>query len=225
MSHVLQASNIVKNFREGQQTVHALRGVTIALCRGEMVSLEGPSGSGKTTLLSILGCILTPTEGSLEIADVPVAAHDQDALAKLRRSTIGFVFQHYNLFPALTALENVEFAWNVKGVRGPRAVQESLSLLAQVGLTHRATFLPADLSGGEKQRVAIARALAADPPIVLADEPTANLDSQTGLQILELFSTLAKQKSKAVLVVTHDPKVRPFADRVVHIADGKIKAL
>jgi putative ABC transport system ATP-binding protein len=194
------------------------------VAEGEVVALEGPSGSGKTTLLSIMGCILTPSSGELEVAGRRVGAADAGALRDVRRRSIGFVFQQYNLFPALTALENVEYSLNVRGTRGRAAHDEAKRVLERVGLAERAGFLPRDLSGGQKQRVAIARALAGSPPVLLADEPTANLDTAVGGQILDLFQELAKSEGRGVLVVTHDPKVRRIADRVVGIRDGRLVA-
>jgi putative ABC transport system ATP-binding protein len=199
-----------------------LKGITMDVAAGEVVALEGPSGSGKTTLLSIMGCILTPTSGELHVAGRPVRRRDEAALREVRRQSIGFVFQQYNLFPALTALENVEYSLNVRGLGGRAAHQEAKRVLARVGLADRFGFLPRDLSGGQKQRVAIARALAGAPPVLLADEPTANLDTATGAQILDLFQELAKSEGRGVLVVTHDPKVRRVADRVVGIRDGRL---
>ena len=219
---VLEATNVVKEFREGSESVSVLRGANLSLERGEIVALEGPSGSGKTTLLTILGCMLTPTSGRVEIEGRPVDPARPERLPEFRRASIGFVFQQFNLFPALTAAENVEYALNLKGVRGRAARSEAARVLEAVGLSDRARFLPRDLSGGQKQRVAIARALAGSAPIILADEPTANLDSQVGTQVLELFRTLAKREGRALLIVTHDPKVRDVADRVAHIRDGVI---
>jgi putative ABC transport system ATP-binding protein len=219
---VLQASAVTKSFTEGREPVHVLRGVTLILERGEIVTLEGPSGSGKTTLLSILGCILTPSGGRVEVDGTVVDAERPDALPAIRRKSIGFVFQQFNLFPALTALENVEYALNIKGMRGRDARREAETVLAAVGLAERRDFLPRDLSGGQKQRVAVARALAGRPPILLADEPTANLDSQVGMQVLEMFRQLAKQENRALLIVTHDHKVRAIADRVLSIRDGQL---
>ncbi|MGB2609035.1 MAG: ABC transporter ATP-binding protein, partial [Isosphaeraceae bacterium] len=189
---------------------------------GEIVALEGPSGSGKTTFLTILGCMLTPTSGRVAIEGREVDPARPERLPMFRRSSIGFVFQQFNLFPALTAAENVEYALNLKGMRGKAAREEASRVLEAVGLSDRARFLPRDLSGGQKQRVAIARALAGSAPIILADEPTANLDSQVGTQVLELFRDLAKREDRALLIVTHDPKVRGVADRVSHIRDGVI---
>ncbi len=219
---VLAVSGVTKVFEEGRQRVEVLRGITMDVAAGEVVALEGPSGSGKTTLLSIAGCILTPTSGEVEVAGTRVQRADRAALREVRRRSIGFVFQQYNLFPALSALENVEYSLNVRGVGGRRAREEAERVLDRVGLGDRLHFLPRDLSGGQKQRVAIARALAGSPPVVLADEPTANLDTAVGGQVLDLFRELAKSEEKGLLVVTHDPKVRRIADRVVGIRDGAL---
>jgi putative ABC transport system ATP-binding protein len=220
MKRVLEVRDVVKVFEEGPQRVEVLRGVSMNVAAGEVVALEGPSGSGKTTLLSIMGCILTPTSGRVEV-DGETVDGDPDRLRHVRRRAIGFVFQQYNLFPALTALENVEYALSVKGVRrGAR--DEAARVLQQVGLGDRLHFLPRDLSGGQKQRVAIARALAGSPPAILADEPTANLDTAAGNQVLRMFRDLARQEGKGLLIVTHDPNVREVADRVVGIRDGQL---
>lgn len=219
---VLAAHDVVKIFEEGSQRVEVLRGVSIAVRPGEVVALEGPSGSGKTTLLSIMGCILTPTSGRLEIAGEAVGIGNDRLLRDVRRRSIGFVFQQYNLFPALTALENVEYALNVKGLTGREAHEQARQALERVGLGDRLAFLPRDLSGGQKQRVAIARAIAGGPRVLLADEPTANLDTATGIEILDLFRDLAKTQRTGLVIVTHDPKVRTVADRVVGIRDGRL---
>ncbi len=219
---VLEAIQVEKAFQEGRETVPVLKGVSLALDRGEIVALEGPSGSGKTTLLSILGCILTPTSGRVVVDGEHVDPSRPDRLPVIRRKSIGFVFQQFNLFPSLTAQENVEYALNVKGFRDSAARKEAERVIEAVGLSDRRHFLPRDLSGGQKQRVAVARALAGQAPILLADEPTANLDSQIGGQILDLFRDLAKKENRALLIVTHDPKVRTIADRVVQIRDGLV---
>jgi putative ABC transport system ATP-binding protein len=219
---VLEGRDVTKVFREGSQTVAVLHGVSLSLGRGEIVALEGPSGSGKTTFLTILGCMLTPTSGRVCIEGREVDPDRPDLLPGYRRASIGFVFQQFHLFPALTAVENVEYALNLKGTKGVEARREAARLLDAVGLSDRSRFLPRDLSGGQKQRVAIARALVGGAPILLADEPTANLDTQVGARILELFRGLAKQEDRALLIVTHDPKVRAIADRVVRIRDGII---
>jgi putative ABC transport system ATP-binding protein len=216
---IIQTRRIEKNFHEGRETISVLRGIDFSAERGEIVSLEGPSGSGKTTFLSILGCILTPTSGEVLIDGEPVEAKK---LADVRKQSLGFVFQQFNLFPSLTALENIEYSLNVKGVRGKEARTEALRVIEAVGLGDRQNFLPRDLSGGQKQRVAIARALAGSAPILLADEPTANLDSTVGTQVLEMFRGLAKKENRALVIVTHDPKVRTIADRVVKIQDGAL---
>lgn len=215
---VLQAADIHKQYRDAGEAVPVLKGVDLSLEEGEIVALEGPSGSGKTTFLSILGCLLTATSGRLAIQGVEVDPARPGRLWRFRRDSIGFVFQQFNLFPALTAGENVEYALNLKGVRGKAAKVEAARVLEAVGLADRMRFLPRDLSGGQKQRVAIA----GSAPIILADEPTANLDSQVGAQVLELFRDLAKREDLALLIVTHDPKVRRIADRVVRVLDGRI---
>ena len=222
MTKVLESTNVTKTFREGSETVAVLKGATLALSRGEIVALEGPSGSGKTTFLTILGCMLTPTAGTLAIEGRAVDATRPRSLPAIRRASIGFVFQQFNLFPALSAVENVEYALNLKGMRGASAREEAKRVLEAVGLGDRLRFLPRDLSGGQKQRVAIARALAGSAPILLADEPTANLDAQVGAQVLDMFRGLAKREDRALLIVTHDPKVRAVADRIARIEAGII---
>jgi putative ABC transport system ATP-binding protein len=221
--NALKAIDVTKVFREGSQSVTVLRRASLSLDSGEIVALEGPSGSGKTTFLSIVGCMLTPSSGRISIEGREVDVLCPHLLPALRRASIGFVFQQFNLFPALTAIENVEYALNLKGFRGPAARREAARLLDGVGLCDRARFLPRDLSSGQKQRVAIARAMAGRASILLADEPTANLDSHSGLRILNLFRGLAKREGRALLIVTHDPRVGHFADRVVRIRDGIIE--
>ena len=219
---ILEARGVTKVFHEGSHSVAVLKGVDLAMERGEIVSLEGPSGSGKTTLLSILGCILTASTGDIYVDGERVDQKSPAKLPDIRKKSIGFVFQQFNLFPSLTALENVQYALNIKGIRDHRARKEAERVLDQVGLADRKDFLPQDLSGGQKQRVALARALAGSSPILLADEPTANLDAQVGAQILDLFRDLAKRENRALLIVTHDPKVRTVSDRVLRILDGTI---
>jgi putative ABC transport system ATP-binding protein len=219
---ILEANSIRKSFREGRESVEVLKGISLSLARGEIVALEGPSGSGKTTLLSIIGCILTPTSGSLSIDGLALNTTRTAGLAAIRRKHIGFVFQQFNLFPALTALENVEYSLNVRGWQGRKARLEATRVLEAVELQTHLKYLPRDMSGGQKQRVAVARALAGSPPLLLADEPTANLDSQVGMQILELFRALAKRENRGLLIVTHDHKVRTIADRVLRIESGHL---
>jgi putative ABC transport system ATP-binding protein len=217
---VIEASGIKKTFNEGREHVEVLHGIDLYLHAGEVVALEGRSGSGKTTLLSILGCILTATAGELVVAGERIS--DKSDLSDVRRRLLGFVFQQFNLFPPLTALENVEYALNLRGWRGRKAREEAERIIIAVGLESRMQFLPQDLSGGQKQRVAIARALAGRPPLALADEPTANLDRVSGNQVLAMFRELAEQENCALLIVTHDARVRTIVDRVLHLEDGRI---
>jgi putative ABC transport system ATP-binding protein len=214
------AENVTKTFHEGKEVVPVLKGVSLNVEPGQVVALEGPSGSGKTTFLSILGCILTPSSGRVVIDGQEIDPRRPGQLPAVRKRSIGFVFQQFNLFPALSALENVEYALNLKGYGGKAATAEARRLLELVGLGDRQRFLPRDLSGGQKQRIAVARALAGKPAVLLADEPTANLDSEVAQHVLDLFSELARNEGRALLIVTHDPKVRRVCDRVVRIADG-----
>jgi len=218
------AEDVTKTFREGRETVAVLKGISLHVEAGEVVALEGPSGSGKTTLLSILGCLLSATSGHVEIAGEKVDQARPAVCQAVRRRHIGFVFQQFNLFPALTAAENVEYALNLKGIDGAAAKEQTRLLLERVGMADRMRFLPRDLSSGQKQRVAIARALVASPSVIFADEPTANLDASVATQVLELFSELARREQRSLLIVTHDPRVRNVADRVVGIVDGRIAA-
>jgi putative ABC transport system ATP-binding protein len=219
---MLEARDIVKELGRGAGKVRALKGVSLSLHAGELTLLMGPSGSGKTTLLSILGCILTPSEGTLSVAKHPTAGLSPEELAKLRRRHIGFIFQSYNLFETLTAEENVRVALDVRGERGSEAIVRAQRALQQVGLRHKLKSYPANISGGEQQRVAVARALVGSPSVMLADEPTAALDSENGLAVMQLLSEIARDKSRAVLAVTHDPRTIPFANRVLRIEDGLI---
>lgn len=222
MQAAIAVRKLTKTYAEGAAGVPALRGVNLDVSAGEMVLLMGPSGSGKTTLLSIMGCILRATSGSVRISGREVTALSEKQLPALRLKHIGFVFQGFNLFPTLTAGENIEVMLDLKGVRGAEAKRRAAELLEQVGLGEKSNSFPADLSGGQKQRVAIARALAGDPEIVLADEPTAALDSVTGRNVIEMMRSLAHARGRAVVIVTHDPRLTEFADRVVRIEDGVI---
>jgi len=216
----IEVADIQKIYEEGSVRVHAVKGVTLSVDAGELVLLMGPSGSGKTTLLSMMGCILKPTKGSLRIMGEEVINWNENSLPLTRRRHIGFIFQHFNLLSALTALENVEVSLNLKGIKGKEGNRIARDLLEQVGLGDRCDFLPMDLSGGEKQRVSIARALAGKPSIILADEPTGNLDSQTGRKVIELIKQLAVKESKSIVIVTHDSRITDLADRIYHIEDG-----
>jgi putative ABC transport system ATP-binding protein len=205
-------------YGSGETAVRALDSVDIAVHPGEILALMGPSGSGKTTLLMILGCLLHPTSGQVRLEGRSLDGLPNSELARLRLSRMGFIFQSYNLFPALTALENVQVALELKG----RHLGEGTELLQRVGLEARLRNYPKQLSGGEKQRVAIARALAGDPAILLADEPTAALDSKNGRSVVRLLGELAHDLGRAVVVVTHDPRVGELSDRVARIEDGRI---
>lgn len=218
----IRAEALTKTFRDGHLEVPVLRGISLRIERGEIVALEGPSGSGKTTLLSILGCILSPTSGSLDIDGTRADGLGSTALAALRRRSIGFIFQQFNLFPSLTTAENVAYALSVRGAGDAEAQAEATRAIDAVGLSERSGFLPRDLSGGQKQRVAIARAIAGRPPVLLADEPTANLDSENGARVLALIGELTRRDRSATLIVTHDKAVRAVADRVLTIRDGRI---
>ena len=219
---VLEGRDVTKTYREGRREVPVLRGVSLSVERGEVVALEGPSGSGKTTLLCILGCLLTPTSGRIVIDGQMITANRPERLREVRRRSIGFVFQQFNLFPSLTASENVQYALNLKGWRGPLARREADRVLQAVGLGDRKDFRPRDLSGGQRQRIAVARALAGPASVILADEPTGNLDSESGKIVLALFRDMARSESRGLLIVTHDPLVRSVADRIMTIRDGRL---
>jgi putative ABC transport system ATP-binding protein len=219
---VIEAIDAVKFLGEGPGRVQALKGVSLAIKGGELTLLMGPSGSGKTTLLSILGCMLTPTSGTVRVGGQPTTDADAEALAKIRREKIGYVFQSYHLFPTLSALDNVRLALDVRGENSDQARQKSKEALAMVGLAPKMSSYPRELSGGEQQRVAIARALVGGAPIILADEPTAALDSQNGHTVMTVLAEIARDRGRGVLVVTHDARIVPFADRIVRIEDGKI---
>jgi len=219
MGPALDAQGLTLVYGSGEAAVRALDGVDFQVSAGEILALMGPSGSGKTTLLMILGCLLHPTAGAVRVEGRALAGLPSRELAQLRLQRMGFIFQSYNLFPALTAMENVQVALELKG----RALGEATGLLDRVGLGARLHNFPKQLSGGEKQRVAIARALAGDPPILLADEPTAALDSVNGRAVVRLLGDLAHGQGRAVVVVTHDPRVGELADRVVRIEDGRIQ--
>jgi putative ABC transport system ATP-binding protein len=222
MTLAVSARDITKSYSSGAATAHALDRVSLDVEGGEVVLLMGPSGSGKTTLLSIMGCILRPTSGSVRVLGREVTTLNEKELPRLRRSHIGFVFQGFNLFPALTAGENVELALDLKNIRGRAARRRAGELLENMGLDDKYDALPANLSGGEKQRVATAPALAGEPEIILADEPTAALDSHNGRAVIETLRDLAHERGRAVVIVTHDNRTRDFADRIVHIEDGMI---
>src|SRR5512138_3616960 len=223
-SLAVQAQNLHKSYLLGATAVGALRGVDLSIERGEFVALMGPSGCGKTTLLNLIGAIDTPSRGTLVVDDVPLEKLNDEQLADLRRDRIGVVFQFYNLLPTLSARENVELPMHFKGV-GQRARRErATSLLDRVGLKDRADHKPAELSGGEQQRVSIARALANQPALVLLDEPTGDLDSATGHEIMALLQDLNRREKVTMVVATHDAAIAEASDRIVRLRDGKIES-
>jgi len=222
MIPAISVRDVTKVFIEGPNQVPVLHGVDFEVEQGEVVLLMGPSGSGKTTLLSIMGCILRATSGSVKVAGREVANLDERELPAVRLKNIGFIFQGFNLFPTLTVGENVELALDLKGIRGAKAKGESRRLLEQVGLAAKYNSFPSDLSGGQKQRVAIARALSGSPGVILADEPTAALDSHSGRNVMEMMRELAQTHGRGVVVVTHDSRVLEFGDRIVSMEDGRI---
>lgn len=214
--------DVTLTYGQGATAFTALRGITLDVRAGEMTLLLGPSGSGKTTLLQVMGCLLRASSGEVELFGQSLATRDLDALTALRLRHFGFVFQHYNLFPTLRAWENVAVTLDLKRFPRERFRAEALDLLERLGLGDRAEAYPAQLSGGQKQRVAIARAIAGRPQVVLADEPTAALDGKTGVGVAAVLRDLAREYGCAVVVVSHDPRMLPFADRVVTLEDGVI---
>ena len=218
----MEAVAIAKTLGEGAGQVQALKDVHLSLNGGELALLMGPSGSGKTTLLSVLGCIMAPSTGSVRVRGHSTEGMTPEQLAALRRDHIGFIFQSYHLFPTLTAVDNVRLALDVRGDRSEDAYERSVEALAKVGLAHKIRSHPRELSGGEQQRVAIARALVGRPAAILADEPTAALDSKNGHAIMSVLADIAKGSENGVLVVTHDPRTVPYADRIIRIEDGEI---
>ena len=219
---VLEAIDIGKVLGIGAVRFKALDAVNLAVAGGELTLLMGPSGSGKTTLLSILGCMLTPSSGTVRVHGNSTAGKKPEELAKLRRDQIGFVFQSYHLFPTLTAVDNVRIAVDIRGESSEQSTKRATAMLAIVGLSNKAEAYPRELSGGEQQRVAIARAIVGDPSVILADEPTAALDAENGHAVMSVLAQIARNPARGVLVVTHDPRIVEFADRIVSIEDGRI---
>jgi putative ABC transport system ATP-binding protein len=219
---IVEVEGIVKVLGAPPNEIKVLKGIDLQLHTGELTLLMGPSGSGKTTLLSVLGCILSPTEGRLTISGFKTHNMSKEQLANLRRKHVGFVFQSYNLVPTLSAVENVMLALDLRDLSGPDAYDNAADSLEAVGLGHRINAMPSKMSGGEKQRVSIARALAGSPSVILADEPTAALDAKNGMAVMELLANVAQDTKRAVLAVTHDHRTLQFADRIITIDDGRI---
>jgi putative ABC transport system ATP-binding protein len=224
MTPSLVTDRISVSYGAGAASVQALREVSVDFRPGELTLVMGPSGSGKTTLLSVLGGLLTPETGEVSIMGRTLRGLSQDEAGELRKGSIGYVFQAFRLFKALTALENTVLALEISGVRGACALARAKDALAAVGVSHRSALRPAELSGGEKQRVAIARALVNDPPILLADEPTASLDHAAGEQIVNLLHAIAAEQKRIVVVVTHDNRWLDRSDRVIAMSDGAIES-
>ncbi len=219
---LLDLKGITKDYLLGKSAVHALRGLDLTVEKGEIVALMGPSGSGKSTLMHILGALDTPTGGTAKLDGKTLQELSENHLVTLRGRKVGFVFQTFNLVPTLSAQKNVELPMIFLGVPRKERAARARELLTKVGLADRMRHKPSELSGGERQRVAIARALANDPEIILADEPTGNLDTETGTTILELLRRLSLDDNKTVVLVTHDPEAARIADRVIHMRDGRV---
>ncbi|WP_353682119.1 ABC transporter ATP-binding protein [Tepidanaerobacter sp. EBM-49] len=218
---MIQLEDIYKIYKLGDTEVHALDGITLGIEQGEFIAIVGPSGSGKSTLMNILGCLDTPTEGSYLFEGKDMSKLSDDQLAVIRNKHIGFVFQSFNLLPKLDAVENVEVPLTYAGKKGPARRERAVKMLEMVGLGDRIHHKPKELSGGQQQRVAIARALSTDPPVILADEPTGNLDTKSGTEIMQILKELNKS-GKTVILITHDINIAKQAQRNVHIQDGKI---
>lgn len=222
---VLHVSNVTKRFGAGATEVMAVRDVSLSVAPGEIVLIMGPSGSGKTTLLSMLGALLKPTEGTIALDGTTISALAENRLPDIRLRQFGFIFQDFNLLSALTALENVALVAELAGAKHGAARKKAAAILTELGLGARLNFLPEKLSGGEKQRVAIARALVNDPALILADEPTANLDSKIGHEVMRLLQSIAREQKRSVIIVSHDQRIKDIADRVLWLEDGQFKEM
>jgi putative ABC transport system ATP-binding protein len=221
----LQVTDVSKRYGSGTTEVIAVRQVSLSVASGEIVLIMGPSGSGKTTLLSMLGALLKPTEGEIQLNGDVISALAESRLPDIRLKQFGFIFQDFNLLSALSALENVAIVAELGGMKSGPARKKAADLLSGLGLGERLNFLPEKLSGGEKQRVAIARALVNDPALILADEPTANLDSKIGHEIMRLLRSIAKDQRRSVVIVSHDQRIKDIADRVLWLEDGQFKEM
>ena len=218
---VIELRNVVKTYRMGQIEVHALRGVSLSVERGDFIAIMGASGSGKSTLMNIIGCLDVPSRGHYRLDGVDVRRLDDRALARIRNRKIGFVFQSFNLIPRTSALANVELPLAYAGVRQKERAQRAMAALEAVGLGDRADHMPNEMSGGQQQRAAVARAIATDPALVLADEPTGNLDSASSAEVMQVFSRL-NDEGRTVVLITHEDDIAAYTKRVVHVRDGRI---
>ncbi len=221
---IVKLENVIKNYRQGSLEVPALRGLDLSVTRSEFTAISGPSGSGKTTALNLIGALDDPTSGKVFLEGQDLGTLGRSALSRLRRDRIGFVFQAYNLVPVLTAYENAEIVLALQGVKASVRREKVMGLLAEVGLEGMEHRRPDQLSGGQQQRVAIARAIAADPAVVLADEPTANVDSETAEKILGIMEKLNQERGVTFIFSTHDPRVMERARRNVHMVDGRVES-
>jgi putative ABC transport system ATP-binding protein len=219
---VVELIDVTKTYRLGEIQVQALRGVNMKASRGEIVAIMGPSGSGKSTILNLVGALDRPTSGRVIIAGKDISKMPENKLGDIRRGSIGYIFQFYNLIPVLTAYENVELPMLIAGIGKEKRIARTHELMELVGLADRADHRPDELSGGEQQRVAVARALSKRPPLVLADEPTGDLDSKSGMQVMTVLKDLAKKELSTVVMVTHDHQMASLADRILEIRDGRI---
>lgn len=222
---VISVRDVTKELRLGKITVHALRGVSLDIHAGEMVSIVGPSGSGKSTLLGLVGGLDTPTHGTIAIDGVDITRMNEDQLTEIRNEKIGFIFQFFNLIPTLTAVENVALPIQFARKSQYKPEKRAKELLDLLGLADRMNHRPAELSGGQQQRVAIARALANNPPLLLADEPTGNLDTESGSRVLEALKHIQETSKTTIVIVTHDPELATFTDRTITLVDGEIASL
>ncbi|MEM7826836.1 MAG: ABC transporter ATP-binding protein [Candidatus Aenigmatarchaeota archaeon] len=219
---IIELKDVWKIYQMGEVEVHALRDVELKIKKKEFISIMGPSGSGKSTLLHMIGLLDRPTKGNVYLDGIDISKLNDSELARIRGKRIGFVFQFFNLYPTLTAKENVELPMVILERNKEERKRKALELLKIVGLEKRAEHLPSQLSGGERQRVAIARALANEPDIILADEPTGNLDTKAGLEIMEFLDRLHKDEKVTIIVVTHEPQIAKYTERTLHLKDGKI---
>ena len=224
-SPIIEVTDLRKVYRIGSEKIVALNSIKLAIQKGELICLLGTSGSGKSTLLNMMAGLEKPTKGTVKILGQSINAMSEKKLAKFRQDYLGFIFQSYNLLPALNALENVSLPLTFKGISRPVREKRAAKLLAAVGLTSHSKHKPSQMSGGQQQRVGIARAFAANPEIIFADEPTGNLDSKTTQEVMELMTTLARERNQTLIIVTHDQEIAKFADRVVRILDGSIAGI
>ncbi len=219
---IIQLNNVWKIYKMGKVEVPALKGLSISIKKGEFVSIMGPSGSGKSTTMNMIGCLDIPTKGTIYLNGIDISSMSESSLAQIRGKTIGFIFQQFNLISTLTAIENVMLPMIFQNISAKKRKEKAMRLLSMVGLEKRLNHKPAELSGGQQQRVAIARALANDPEVILADEPTGNLDSKSGSNVISFLKEMHKKNKKTIIMVTHDEKLAKNADRVEYLMDGKI---